>query len=100
MRKLTFGCITITAIILLCSVLSGCSSQWFAEQRPETTEEREAVAKHELEILSHIPSTLSGHDQDWDDAMATAHKIAVQTHCKHRLYEYYGGYTGKRKEIN
>lgn len=100
MKKLTTGCIIITAIIMFCSVLTGCSSQWYAEQRPETAEERKAVADHEAQLLSTIPTTLSGRDQDWDDVVSTVHKIAVQTHCKTRLYEYFGGYTGKMKEIN
>jgi len=100
MKKLTISCIIITAMILLCSVLSGCESQWFAEQRPETAEERRAVSDHETMLLSNVPATLSGHDQDWDDVVETVHKIAVKTHCKTRLYEYYGGYTGKMKEVN
>ena len=77
MRKLTYACVIITAIILLCSVLSGCGNQWFAEQRPETAEERKAVSDHEAQILSHIPSTLSGHDQDWDDVITTAHRVSI-----------------------
>lgn len=90
------------SIIVLITV--GCgSTQWIPHQRPETPEERIAVAKHESLILSKIPQELSGHDQDWDDAIAAAHRIAVKTWCKTRLYEFQHGfsgrYTGRFKEL-
>jgi len=99
--KLTTGYITIIVVILLCSVMAGCENTWYAEQRPETAEERRAVSDHETILLSNVPSTLSGHDQDWDDVVKTVHGIAVKTHCKVRLYEYDTyGYTGRMKEVN
>ncbi len=92
-------------MLLLAGVLAGCGPQWLSKQRPETPEERQAVAKHEIQILSNIPQTLSGNDQDWDDAIAEAHRIAVKTWCKTRLYEFIpdfngGEYTGRYKEIS
>jgi hypothetical protein len=86
------------ALILILLFCVGCS-QWVAEKRPETQEERLAVAKHEAEILSKIPQTLSGHDQDWDDVIAEVHKISVDTYCKTRLYEWKQHFTGKMREV-
>lgn len=91
-------------IVLLCLPLFiGCSNSWVPRQKPETPEERKAVADHEARILSNIPKALAGHDQDWDDAIAMAHRVAVETHCKTRLYEFDrgfdGGLTGRMKEI-
>jgi len=91
----------IAMIIILSIICLGCGIAWVEEQRPETPEERLAVAQLEKEILSKIPHTLSGHDQDWDDVIMAAHKIAVKTFCKSRLYERDGWssqYTGNRKE--
>lgn len=92
-------------IALLCLPLfMGCSNSWVPQRKPETPEERKAVMEHETKILSNIPKTLAGHDQDWDDAIATAHRVAVETQCKTRLYEHdpgwKNGYTGRMKEIH
>lgn len=89
-------------IVIACLFIFGCGTNWKVEKHPETDKERDSVAKHEKEILSKIPSTLSGHDQDWDDVIIAAHNIAVQTYCKDRLYEYEWSClvrTGKIKEI-
>lgn len=81
-------------------------TQWVVEKRPETPEEREAVAREEKSILAHAPHSLSGHDQDWDDAIRAVHYMEVSTACKSRLYEKInrGGnnwvYTGRVKDLN
>ena len=71
---------------------AGCSRksyEWKADRRPETAEERAAVERETVAILHATPITkLEGHDQDWDDAISTANRCAVQTQCKTRLYEW------------
>lgn len=90
------------ALMVLALFMAGCGNNWYAERKPETSEERAAVAQHEKILISNIPAQLSGHDQDWDDAIREAHRIAIETFCKTRLYEYTpGGYpTGRIKEVD
>jgi hypothetical protein len=96
--------------IIICFALLfvvGCGDgiSWIPDSRIETEEERKCVEKIQTELLKHIPTTLSGHDQDWDDVISTTDRVAVNTCCKVRLYEFenkfFGrtGYTGKMKEI-
>lgn len=98
-QRIIFGLITMLCLPLF----MGCSNSWVPQQKPETPEERKAVMEHETKILSNIPKTLAGHDQDWDDAIAMAHRVAVLTHCKTRLYEFKTGFdcnfTGRMKEV-
>ena len=84
------------ALLLISAVLSGCGSksyEWRVDRRPETIEERNAVALETIAILKAVPiQKLEGHDQDWDDAISTAYKSAAQNQCQSRLYEW--EYTG------
>lgn len=97
-------------IILLTALLCGCGGhyEWIEHRQPMTDEERCATAAHELAIIAHTPTTLSGNDQDWDDAIKAAHDVAQKTWCKPRLFEWYAcgvidprssGYTGRWKEV-
>lgn len=52
---------------------------------PTTPEEREQVIMLEAQLLRDIPSVLSGHDQDWDDAIRAAHAVACKTICEPTL---------------
>lgn len=98
--------ILLPVFVVVALFLTGCNgSAWVTDRRPETPEERKAVMEHETKILSQIPHTLSGHDQDWDDVVAVAHRAAVQTQCKERLYEVRTGvfvprndWTGRMRE--
>jgi len=93
--------VLLTSLFLFCIV--GCNDPyWRFEQAPETPQERIAVAQLEIDILKAVQlNSLSGHDQDWDDAIKMAHKVAIKTICKKRLYEVNstGAYTGRMKEI-
>lgn len=87
-------------MIVLSILLCSCTPQWIPDRRPETVEESKAVAELEIKLMEQVPHSLSGHDQDWDDAIDAAHKVAVDTICKERLYEYQGGNrTGRVKEV-
>lgn len=74
---------------------------WHLHHEPMTAEERAAVAAMTERILSTTPRQLSGHDQDWDDAVRAAHRAACETHCAPRLFEYRGTRrTGQWKAIS
>jgi uncharacterized lipoprotein YajG len=89
--------------IIALIMLTGCSNYWTLEYIPVTEEERQAVAKLELEILATVKvQSLAGHDQDWDDTIQMAHREACKTMVKPRLWEHSEGnylYTGKYKEV-
>ncbi len=88
--------------IAICVPLLGCGTTWVTDRKIETPEERKCVAEHELKLLGKVPSTLSGHDQDWDDAIEAAHAAAINTCCATRAYEFKrgsDGYTGRYREI-
>jgi hypothetical protein len=88
------------AIVILMA-LTGCSTQWIPDYRPETEAEREAVAALTLKLVGEVPHTLSGHDQDWDDVVRAAHDVAEKTVCRLRYYEHdrwNGGFTGRVRE--
>lgn len=85
---------------VLCFLLVSCT-QWYPERRPETDEERQAVAHLEERLIKQVPRVLSGSDQDWDDVIKTAHIVAIDTLCKTRLYEHKDGVeTGRFTELN
>lgn len=93
-------------VVIASALLVGCSresrTEWILKQEPTTDAERKAVAEHVERILSATPKTLSGHDQDWDDAIEMAHRQAAKYLCKPTLWEWvnagYGsGYTGRWK---
>ena len=69
---------------------AGCGepqSRWYERHEPTTDAEREAVARHVEAMLSATPKVLSGHDQDWDDAIVAAHREAKETLCRPTLWE-------------
>jgi hypothetical protein len=70
---------------------------------PTTPEERMQIIILEAQLLHVVPSVLSGYDQDWDDAIRTAHDVACRTICEPTLWEYNGfisSYTGKWRYLN
>jgi len=83
-------------------ILAACSVEHMLYV-PTTPEERAQVAVMEAQLLRNIPGVLSGHDQDWDDAIRAAHDIACKTICEPTLWEYNGfkgHYTGKWRRLN
>jgi hypothetical protein len=46
------------------------------------------VAQHVENIMQATPSSLSGHDQDWDDAIYRAHSEAKDLFCVRIEKEY------------
>jgi hypothetical protein len=86
------------ALCILAAVCVGCGASWTERREPTTDAERKAVAEHVQKILAVTPSTLGGHDQDWDDAIAEAHRQARATLCRPTLWEWDGNnYTGRWK---
>jgi hypothetical protein len=79
--------------ILVLSVLflTGCADHapcWVVRRGVPTTEaERKAITEHVEKILAATPRALSGHDQDWDDAIKEAHKQARETLCRVTMWE-------------
>jgi len=92
--------IFVGSMALLSFLLIGCESNWYIRNLPETDSERKCVERVQLKLISNTPKSLAGHDQDWDDAINAAHRVAVDTCCKPRLYEFASGgiMTGKFKE--
>lgn len=89
-------------VLLMVLSLIGCGTYYAEDNKPMTDKERLCVQVVETDILSKTPKTLSGHDQDWDDAIKTAHKAACKSCCPSRLFEYDRQsqlWTGKYKEI-
>ena len=93
------------SMALLSFLFIGCnSSNWHPQRKVETESERKCVMQEERALLRNVPRTLSGHDQDWDDAIKAAHEAAIQTCCATRIYEYRHrftdqGWTGAMKEV-
>ncbi len=88
------------AACLLSSVLCGCgdNERWIERRLPTTDEERKLCAEHVEKIISQVPRTLSGHDQDWDDAIAQAHYQATMMLCRPTLWQLKDGdFTGQWK---
>lgn len=73
--------------VLLCA---GCKDSylWREGREPMTEAEHKAVAEMTERILAATPRSLSGHDQDWDDAIVAAQRAARESVCKLRLFEY------------
>lgn len=73
---------------------------WSIYRVPTTDKERTAVAEMVQRIMSATPRTLSGHDQDWDDAIKAATKSATETLCRPTMWESRGGVrTGRWKYV-
>ena len=68
---------------------SGCSDRvfWDLKYVPTTEQERIKVSQETEAILKATPSTISGHDQDWDDAIEQAKKTAMETWCRPTLWK-------------
>ena len=93
--KILLSCVLVMA-------MCGCSSEssWHADRKVETSVERACVLQQERELLGNPPRNMSGHDQDWDDAIKAAHTSALDTCCKTRLYERRDQrWTGHMKEV-
>lgn len=91
---------------LVAMAFAGCSdkpfSQWVVRYEPTTDSERKAVAEQVAKILASTPRSLSGHDQDWDDAIAAATKSAKETLCRPTSWEHlgYGNYSGRWRYVD
>jgi hypothetical protein len=76
------------ALAIVLPALSGCCKPVWVERRiPTTDAERKAVAEQVEHILAATPRTLSGHDQDWDDAIRAAQSSAEDTHVRLTYWE-------------
>ncbi len=93
--------VAIAVIVTLTSCDDSKTQYWAERQVPTTDEERRAVAEQVAKILAATPRTLSGDDQDWDDAIEAATKSARESLCRPTLWEHkgYGLWTGKWKYI-
>jgi hypothetical protein len=87
-RKVMHRLTTFVGVISL-GLLAGCSRSpvWVERETPTTEQERKAVAEMIVKILAATPATLSGHDQDWDDAIAEARRTAGATLCRKTYWE-------------
>ncbi len=84
-----------TLALGLALLLSGCgrngiepAHQWHERFVPTTDAERAAVAAMTEKIMSATPRSLSGHDQDWDDAIKAANDAALTSCCRPTMWEY------------
>ena len=84
-------------ILPIALLLCGCEPDWILRNEPTTDAERKAVVEHVERIIGATPKTLSGHDQDWDDAIAEAHRQARKSLCRPTMWEYSQHYTGRWK---
>lgn len=77
-------------LLLPVLALAGCAdrSYWHERHEPTTDAERQAVTAHVEKLLAATPRTLSGNDQDWDDAIAEASRQARFTLCRPTFWEY------------
>lgn len=89
--------------LLASVIMCGCGvyePQWVLRHEPTTDAERKAVAEHVERILAATPKTLSGNDQDWDDAIRAAHANAKETLCRPTLWEWVPReFTGRWKYV-
>lgn len=71
-------------------LLTGCSPtiKWVERYEPRTDAERNSIAAHVEKIMEATPKTLSGHDQDWDDAIRMATEEAKTIYCRKTLAEW------------
>lgn len=80
----------LSGLLVLALILTGCEPRYGWQERfqPTTDAERRAVAEHAERILAATPRELSGHDQDWDDAIAMAHSQACRAICRPTFWEW------------
>jgi hypothetical protein len=78
-------------VLLALLLLTGCYDNeapfWIERHVPTTPEERVAVAAMTEKILAATPDSLSGHDQDWDDAIERAKESAEEICCAPTYWE-------------
>ena len=96
-------------MLIIIYITSGCAPtpRWIESYEPTTDAERKAVAETVEKIISATPKTLSGDDQDWDDAISEATRSDKTIHCRKVMLEFNqpeffgnwskGGYTGRWK---
>lgn len=75
-------------LILIAMLLSGCGRSWVQRKEPTTAEERSAVSEQVAKIMAATPKALAGHDQDWDDAIEAAHRVACIELCRPTFWEW------------
>ena len=80
----------LSGLLMLALLFTGCAPRYGWQERiqPTTDAERKAVAEHAERILAATPRELSGHDQDWDDAIAMAHDQARKILCRPTYWEW------------
>lgn len=80
----------ITLLLAAVLLFAGCSNKirWIEERELVNDSARQAAAQHAEKILGATPTTLSGHDQDWDDAIAEAEKQARNLFARRMLREW------------
>lgn len=68
---------------------AGCArTEWVERHVPTDDAQRAAIATHVEKILGATPQSLAGHDQDWDDAIAEAHRRATDLYCPSTYWEW------------
>lgn len=79
--------------ILLTLGLVACSGEkkpeirWVLTHKAMTAEEHARIDAHVREILSHVPQSISGHDQDLDDYARAVYKGALESLTPPRFFE-------------
>lgn len=91
-------------ILPLALVLTGCEPRLYyrRESHLVTDAQRQAAAEFEQKAIADLRvSSVSGHDQDWDDVMAQIHKQAVELYGTEFVVERHDyNYTGRRWPID
>ncbi len=89
-------------LFLVAIVLSvtGCSSEvyWDTRKRCVTQEQVDKASSLAKDFLSSTPNTLSGDDQDYDDAVIAAKNTAIEIACPTVLVEYTKTHMGYPRE--
>ncbi len=86
-------------------LLTACGPEktyWVVRTEPTTEAEHRAVAEQVAKIMAAAPRTLSGNDQDWDDAIKAATVSAKETICRPTIWEHhgYGVWTGQWRYVS
>lgn len=80
-------CLCVVVLAVMCV---GCEGDtfWRLKYVPTTDAEHKAVAEEIARIMASTPHQLSGHDQDWDDAIIEAKKAACEALCQPTMWEW------------
>jgi hypothetical protein len=78
-------------VVLSCLTACAPTINWHERKEPTTDEERKLILEHVAKLLSTTPQSLAGDDQDWEDAIAEAHRRAKEIACKTTYWEYIDG---------